>query len=514
MTERIRRSGVLGLILVLSLGVSGCFDLDVSNPNEPDRDRALSTPGDVEALIASQFRVWWNIQQGNTAPALDAMAELESGTQANFGFQDQGEMPPIPIVNQVGYQWGYWMQDPFLLQNRALAAIRDGIQAIEARNLDISQPNRLAALAKFLQGVMHGNIALLYDRGFIIDETATDPASAEVRPYGEVMTAARGYLAEARALAAQGSFTIPAGLLGTSAVSSATLIQLTHAYEARFMAQVARSPQERAQVNWSEVLSHTERGIQQDFGVDLDGPGGVWNSPLKQRSSLNSNTALAFIGPADQSGAYQAWEDTPAGQKDVFLVDTDDRRITDGTPTGPGLFVVYRPFLTGAPERGRFFLSNYARQWWKDIGDTGFGFAPDITAREMDLLAAEAHLRLGNPQAALAAINRDRVALGELPPAGVEGVAGDRCVPRAAGLLAKASDRPIGSCGDLLQTLIYEKRMAMAFVSQGSVYYDARGFGTLRTGRAIQAPIPAEDLQLIGIPTYTFGGVGGEGAAP
>ncbi len=514
MRTLIRRSGFLLLALASSLAFTGCLDLDVSNPNEPDRDRALSTPGDVEALIVSQFRVWWNIQQGNTAPALDALAELEAGTQANYGFQDQGAMPPIPIVNQVGYTWGYWMQDPFLLQNRALAAIRDGLQAIESGNLQISQPTRLQAFAKFLQGVMHGNIALLYDQGFIIDESVTNPESAELRPHGEVMAAARRYLAESRNLASQGSFTIPAGWAGTTSVSSSGLIRLSHAYEARFMAQVARSPSERSQVEWSQVLSHVEQAIMEDFGVDLDGPGGIWNSPLKQRSSLNSSTALAFIGPADQSGAYQAWEDAAADQRDIFLVDTDDRRVTDGTPTGPGRFVVFRDFTTGAPERGRFYLSNYARRWWPDIGDTGFGFAPDITVREMEFLAAEAHLRLGNPEAALPAINRDRVALGELPPAGLDGVSGDRCVPRATGLLAQASNRAIGSCGDLLQTLIYEKRMVMAFVTQGSAFYDGRGFGTLRSGRAIHAPVPAEDLQLLGVPVYTFGGVGGPGSAP
>jgi starch-binding outer membrane protein, SusD/RagB family len=506
--------GLIAGALALAMATTACLGLDVTNPNEPDRDRALSTPGDVEALINSQFRVWWTMQQGNTAMALDALAELESGTQANYGFQDQGEMPPIPIVNQVAYIWGYWMQDPFLLQNRALAALRDGLQSIESRNLQMDQPARIQAFAKLMQGLFHGNIALLYDRGFVLDETVQDAGAIELQSYEEVMAAARRYLAEARSIAAQSNFTVPDGWLGPGAKTSQTLIRLTHAYEARFMAQVARSPQERGQVNWSEVLSHVEQGIVEDFGVELDGPGGIWNSTLKQRSSLNANTALAFIGPADQSGAYAAWEDTPFAQRDVFLIDTDDRRVTDGTPTGPGRYVVYRPFLTGAPERGRFFLSNYARQWWKDIGDTGFGFAPDITVREMEFLAAEAHLRLGNPEAALALINKERVEVGELPPASLEGAVGDRCVPRSVGLLAKASSRPNGACGDLLQTLIYEKRMAVAFLSQGSVYYDARGFGTLRTGRAIHAPIPAEDLQVLAIPVYSFGGVGGEGAAP
>lgn len=499
---------------VLALAaLTACVDLDVANPNEPDRERALSNAGDIEALVSSQFRVWWGIQQGRTAAALDGLAEVESGTQANYGFFDTGFMPPIPIVNEVAYTWGYWMQDPFLFQNRSLASIRDGLLAIESPNVQLEQEPRFRAFARFMQGVMHANVALLYDRGFIVDETVDDDDILTLYPYQEVMQAARGYLAEARSIASQNSFTLPDGWLGPGSRSSAFLVQLAHSYEARFMTQVARNPAERNAVDWNQVLSHIQNGITTDYGVELDGPGGIWNSSLKQRSSLNSSVSLALIGPADQSGVYQQWEATQPAERQPFVVDTDDRRITNGTPTGPGKYTVWRAFVTGQPERGSFFLSNYARQWWKEIGDTGFGFAPDLTVREMDFLRAEAHIRLGNPAAALPYINARRVAVGELPAATVDGVSGDRCVPRSVGLLAKASNRPVGSCGDLLQTLIYEKRIELAFMSQGNAYYDGRGFGVLRTGRAIHSPIPAEDLQLLRIPVYSFGG-SGAGSAP
>lgn len=504
---------------VLAAGIvstlSACMDLDIENPNEPDRERALSNPGDLEALIQSQFEVFWTVQQGNApGPALDAMAEVESLTSANYGFQDQGMIPPQPIVNQVGYNWGYWVRDPFQNQYRALAAIRDVLLSIRDLGIQLPSGARVNAIAKFLQGVFHANIALQYDRGFILDETVERPGALELRPYGEVMEAARRYLAEARAIAAAESFTIPEGWLGPASMSRERFIQVAHSYEARFMAQVARSPEERAQVDWNEVLDHIENGIREDFGVELDGPGGRWNAPYKGRSSLNANVAPAFIGPADQSGAYQRWESLPPSERAPFLIDTDDRRITDGTPTGPGKYVVYRDYTVGAPERGLWYLSYYARRWWPQIGDTGFGFAPDITVQEMNFLRAEAYMRLGQPELALPIINEARTQIGELPPATLEGATGERCVPRSVGLLAKASSRPEGECGDLWQVLIYEKRMQLAFLSQGNAYYDARGFGTLRTGRAIHAPVPMEELQLLGISHYTFGGVGGPGSAP
>lgn len=505
---------VIGLVAVL-LVLGACMELEIENPNEPDRDRALSTAGDVESLISGQFRTFWLLVQGRgPGPAMDALAEVESGNQANFGLQDQGEMPPIPIVNQVDYIWGYWVFDPFLFQNRGLAAIRDGLQAIESLDLQIAQGPRLQAFAKFIQGLFHGYQALQFDQAFIIDETVEDAEALELQPYGEVMAAARSYLAQARTIAGDNSFTLPDGWLGPRSYSNDELVRLAHSYEARFMAQGARNPTDRAQVDWNQVLNHIEQGVVQDFGVDLDGPGGRWNAVYKQRSSLNSDAHLALLGPADQSGAYIEWENTEFRDRLPFDVDTDDRRINDGTLRGPGKYAVWRDFFTNLPERGTWFLSNYARQWYKDIGDTGFGFAPELTVTEMNLLKAEAYIRLGDPEAALPLINETRVGVGELPPATLEGATGDRCVPRAIGPFAKASNVPEGECGDLWLTLLHETRMEKAFLSAGSVYYDARAFGTLRTGRAIHAPVPMADLQLLGIPHYTFGGVGGEGSAP
>jgi len=61
--------------------------------------------------------------------------------------------------------------------------------------------------------------------------------------------------------------------------------------------------------------------------------------------------------------------------------------------------------------------------------------------------------------------------------------------------------------------LIYEKQIETAYLYAGSSWYDHRGFGTLRTGRAYQSPIPAVDLELLALEVYTFGGVGGSGGA-
>ncbi|MBI4519260.1 MAG: hypothetical protein HY701_00360 [Gemmatimonadetes bacterium] len=495
-------------VAAIMVATAACFDLDIANPNEPDRDRALREARDVESLIGGTFATWWEIKQGR-APgrALSQSAEVYSSSAANYFAFDLGFQPRQPVVNQIGYQWGYPVDDPWMLLNRALSAIRDALQVIEG-GLKIG-PNgadtpRAVAFAKFMQGVAHGFIAKLYDKGFIIDEDADVEASVEQKklpPYGEVMAAARRYLAEARAIASKNSFSTPSVWMGRS-YTSQDLVRLTHSYEARFMASVARTPQERAAVNWNEVLSHIQQGITSDFGINVE-PGGRWTREYKGADVVS----LRFVGPSDQSGGWQAWEKAEPLKKQPFHVETDDRRIhAAGKPQSSGRYLEIPGTTFGDAQRGVWFLTPYRALRWRNefIPTRGFGFATEMSVTEMDFLRAEAYIRLGRPADALPIINKNRVAIGELPPATVNGVSGPRCVPRTV----------TGACGDLLTTLLYEKQLETIYLSAGLDYWDQRGFGWLRKGTHLQFPIPAAELEVLKLPVYTFGGVGGTGAAP
>lgn len=499
----------IGLVVAVIFTMNGCADLDVINPNEPDRARALSQASDVEALIAGTFRTWWDLQQGHApGPMLSQAAEEVSSASANHGTGDSGAQPRIPIVNQTGYQWGYPVEDPWLLLNRGLAAIRDGLQSITEGGLEIGPDDRdgprTQAFAKFMQGLSHGFIALMYDQGFVLDESIEDPNDVQLQPYSEVMAAARGYLAEARTIAGQNDFTIPSEWMGAS-YTSAELVRLAHSYEARFMAQVARTPTERDAVDWNEVLSHVDQGVTEDFGIQRSGPGGIWGSDFKDSfSGETSGVGLRFLGRADQSGGWQAWEASDPRDKVAFVVDTDDRRISGDVPESSGKYIQYLGFTVNEPERGPWFMTYYSPLVYRSLSETDVGFVHELTVEEMEFLRAEAYVRLDQPENALPIINATRVTEGELPPADENGVSGARCVPRTV----------TGECGDLLYTLHYEKMMETIFLSAGSSYYDSRGFGTLRTGTPLHFAVPAADLETLNLDVYTYGGPGGEWTAP
>jgi hypothetical protein len=509
------KRAVIGAMLLMS---SACMDLDISNSNEPDRDRALADALAVESLIAGSFQTWWEITQGRAPGRMLAQAsDTHSSSAANYGAWDAGYLPRKAVVNLPGYQWGYPIEDPWNLLNRANAAVRDGLVMIQ-NGLQIgtngADTPRLRAFGKFMLGLSHGYLALLYDQGWIVDETVDTQArvaARDMRPHTEMMAAARAYFAEARQLATQNNFTIPAGWMGNRTYTSQDLIRITRSYEARYLAAVARTKEQRAAVNWNDVLTLIQTGVTADFGVQMDGPNGLWskNAGLKAASSLNGGVNLRLLGPADQSGAWRRWEATEPRERQWFFIETDDRRIhAEGNKELSGtLFQTQKinnqTVVQNDASRGLWYQTPYSTFAWRSLAETNIGFAPDLTVEEMDFLRAEAYIRLNRAAEALPIINKTRTENGKLPAATLTGVSGDRCVPRTI----------TGACGTLMDALIYEKRLETLWLSAGLDYFDARGFGILVPGTFIHLPVPAVELTSLQIPAYTFGGEAG-GSSP
>src|SRR5690606_21526857 len=71
---------------VLVLGATACQDLDISNPNNPQREAVVESAEDVVSLIATGFRRWVSLTQGNTPSSALSNASDEFAS----GFTDQG----------------------------------------------------------------------------------------------------------------------------------------------------------------------------------------------------------------------------------------------------------------------------------------------------------------------------------------------------------------------------------------------------------------------------------------
>jgi hypothetical protein len=502
--------------------LGGCVDLDTTNPNEPDRARVLTSPTDVQSLISTSYRAYFDhAQQTNPGLPTAAMADNLTGGFFDFGVHDVTTEPRSLFDASPLNTRGFVGRAPWSRLYPVISNVNDGLQAIDEGlviQLQDDGPDftaRARAFGKFVQGISHGYLALYYDQALIVTEDTDlellDPT--DFRPYPEVQQAALGMLDEAIAIAQATSFTTPASsdwINGVS-LSSADFIRVVNSYYARLLAYMPRSWEERNQVNWNEVLTRIDAGITSDFGPQ--GELNVWESNMRRlyarvraRPSDHIRPDYIALGPADVSGAFQTWFATPSANRMPFLIVTPDRRIEgDGGPASQGSYVYYNENTIWPADRGTYRWSYYA--YHRDgLGDSWYtGQQVTISRTEMDLLKAEALIRLNRAAEAVPLINATRIDNGQLPPVTVDGPpAGPDCVPKQMN----------GNCGSLWDALMHERQLENMGIEGPIMWWDARGLGRLMEGTVLHFPVSGIELENLGLSVYTFGGVGGDGAAP
>ncbi|NIO30295.1 MAG: hypothetical protein GTN75_00690 [Gemmatimonadetes bacterium] len=541
-----KKTGVLATLLLL--GAVACADLDVVNPNDADAARVFVTAGDIEALIGGAFRNWQLSTQEYGGPSwfLSAQSFQHSSCWANAAVRKYGWLPRPEIINstadgdygRINYVWSR--------NYRAIAAVADGLRAIEddpevAAELGATAVNRANAYGKFVQGLTHGSIGLLYDRGFIVDETTDISQPQEAVDYNAMLAAALDYFDQAIALATGQTWVTPDNWLSVE-VSADELIRLAHSMKARYMAAVARTPTERAAVNWNTVITEIDAGITEPFIMDEPADySGLFYNDMTYIFGWDTGwiqIAYFILGMADQSGNYQHWlsispvmERVPSismgGTRDIMIV-TPDLRFPQGTT--PAEQDAYCPYDADAqtycvsrnlqyaipywslanvwkrPDRGKWRWSWYVPvYWWNKIHGEDLGWYAEMTMEEMNLLKAEALYRTGDPGGAATIINITREAAGLNATDAAS--TNTSCVPKL----------PDGTCGDLFEMLKWEKRIHTQGLGLHSApwYFEGRGWGDLYIGTQLQFPIPCQELETLQmLPCYTFGSTGGEMAAP
>jgi hypothetical protein len=528
----LRRTSIVASLLLF--GAAGCADLDVTNPNHPPRDVVAGeapSPEDLESLIGGSFRTWY---QGHVNPDgpwlfLSTAAFEHSATAANFAMVDRSWIPRSPFPDSPGdpqsaikilWDTGY----------RALAGINDGMLGLgDVTEIDGSAARlqRARAFSAFVEGLVYGTFAQSFDQavilpeGFVYDqERPVGDQMPDPVPYTQVRDVAFERFQRAIDIAEANDFTIPASWMSVE-VTSAQLARLAHSYRARFRAETIRGPEDANDASiWQAVLDDIASGLQGAENTSA-GVGGAFVMQLAAPNWFNysvyypnafwgawGKTPYPTWGMADQSGNYQEWMNTfPWLIRTPFLIVTPDERFPQGsTPAdqaaNPGMYVLYNPGGQANEERGVWRHSHYVddRWWWRSTA--GFsGPHPMLTQREMRLLEAEAHYRLGNEGAAADLINVTRVGHGNLSPANAAGT-NDSCVPRL----------PDGTCGDLLEQLKWEKRVETYHERFGGFYWDSRRWGDLAEGSFIHFPMPLAELAAMGVPFYTHGGGIGDSA--
>jgi hypothetical protein len=297
-----------------------------------------------------------------------------------------------------------------------------------------------------------------------------------------------------------------------TAMSSSDLVKLENSFVAKIMAETPRSRAERAAVNWAAVIKRIDAGITTDFAPTAI-PDILWDDWKRLVARVRTGPPSDYgrpsywtLGPADSTNGYLNWISKPLADRVAFQMRTKDRRIQGaGGPATPGKYFGYNASNIFAASRGTYRYSHY--YYLRNGTGTSWQTGPQLalTRTEMDLIKAEALIRLNRAAEAVPLINKTRVANGQLPPVTVDGPPDEPgCVPR------KLS----GACGSLWDALRYEKGIEMLGVDGVTAFFDARGWQTLPENSLTQLPVPGRELATLQRTLYTLGGPGGQSSAP
>ena len=469
--------------LAAALLVAGCADLSVDNTNEPDRERALSRPDDVQGLVAGSYQTWaFYSMFMRPSATLHIMADWFAGTPANFGMNLMGTEPrpeypnsPTQTSDMRGVVENPWYNFYSALAgaNLAIRAIDDGLVIRSA-----GETAGVKAAAHFVQGASMGSIGLIFDKAFILDETTdlTNQDAIQFSPYSEVIAAAVGMFDKAITASQSATGDFPDGVIpGYDNMTWDEFRRLCSSYAARMLVYGARDAAENTAVDWAKVRQYAQQGIQADFMPVSDD--NLWQWQVNRYAMLGNwirvdQRIINMLDPSQPARFPTDGSSLPAAQS------PDKRLVSDMT---------YQAGLACRAERGLYKCSHYVydRFPYHNWSGPAAGPMPYMLKAENDLLLAEALLRSGGSATdAATLINNSRVGRGELAPlTGAEGTQA------------------------LLGSVMYEFEIEVGPTGILSIpYFNGRRWDTLQAGTPRQLPVPASELQVLREPLYTFGG--------
>ncbi|HUR92892.1 MAG TPA: RagB/SusD family nutrient uptake outer membrane protein [Gemmatimonadaceae bacterium] len=470
-------------------------------------ERALASAEDVKNLSISTLNSWYltsTYVDGNYF-ASSVTADMHTSNFGNFGMRFNNLEPRTPYENlsagndrevaRTGWDFNY---STLGAANDALKAYSGGISLGST-----AETNKYKNLAQFSQAGSLMNLALWYDKAFIIDETF-DPTGPkpELQPYAAVSAAA---LAKWEALIASSTGSTAtysqAELPMVGNLTGARLNRLANTFAALTMAYTPRNATQNAAVNWAKVAQLAERGIGTGsagapFDMVVTGDGFVnWYSYIQYYGNEHSWVRVDHrlinlmespkTTPAKFDGVVRPRGTSPDAR---YTTDYDYCAASNPAPAA-GNGSCQAPVI-GDPGRGIWMQSNYYHSRYDHYARTTPVTAartavPYILAAESDLIRAEALIRSGGNKATAASlINTTRVGRGNLP----------------ALTGAEANDA-------MLAAIDYERQVELMSTNGLELVRARQGLtDRLQIGTWRHLPIPAKELETLGLPIYTFGG--------
>ena len=368
-SKRIRE--IVGAVALVF--AAACDTLSIDNPNNPDRNRALSDPNSIPSVGQGAFQTWYLTTQGGFGEdqypelTLSVIARSHVAMWNNFNIRfytgctldwpaggypaplgtcgNQTEGPAYPRVEwqnnlasaqrtQIEAMWyGYYA---------SLSSANDVLTAIRQNHLAVPGAHMVETMAVLTQGLALSGIALNYDKGFIVDYN-TNVSTLAFSPRAQIRDAALAKLDTAITMSTD-TFAVPSGpWFGGPSVSynNSKIGKIANTMAARLLVYYSRNSTENkdvsagGQVDWARVAMYASKGISSGTPFDLtffQDACTSWCDFLKvwtnDMTTMRVHTRVAHMMD-------------PATQPDPWNVNTNsdprspDKRLGDGTYRGP-----------------------------------------------------------------------------------------------------------------------------------------------------------------------------------
>lgn len=457
--------------------------LDVPNGNDPDFAKVFANGEDVENVASGLFNtVFFGERSGSGVEAMLATsADHVTCSWGNFAMRDMSWEPRNSAWNNAPtyanntytkYSFDKWYS-AIVTASNVLKALENGTQ-IGANG---SGNTRTKAFAKYVQGLAYGNLAMVFDRAHIVDETKTVESSLEsASPYLEVEAAALAYLDEAIALSSE-NFTIPGAWLGTTGdVSSADFKKILNTSAARILAYTPRNKAELAKVDWNKVKTYADNGISSNWDIVMDAAVRWYFEGADYLTATGWGRTDMYVVNMMDSSMPKHWDDVATFPHPKESTNPQDQRLkTDFT------YLASNDFQAA---RGYYHFSCYRYSKYDEEFSSAVGPKPYIALSENDMLRAEARAYLGDVSGAAAIIN-----------------AGTRTTRGKLTAVESTLDQ-------VTKAIHHERHVELYTGGVGLQFFEMRKLDLLQKGTPLHLPLPAATLQNFGLTEfYTFGTV-------
>jgi hypothetical protein len=477
---------IYAIALALFL-VQGCKEdlLKVENDNQPDFDKVFSNGAALENLASGLYVTIYNGEHagGSVQPMLATASDNVSCSWGNFGMRDMSWEPRnnawnnAPTYSYNSATLGLWnnMYSAINTASDVLKAVGTGVN-VGANGVD--NP-RTKAFCRFAQGVGYGNLALVFDKAFIVDEKTViaEANLASASAYTKVAESALIYLDEAAALATANTFTIPKAWMGADKdYSNVEFKKLINTYAARILAYSPRNKTQLAAVNWAKVKTYSDGGLTSDFIVMQDAAKWYDESGdylVFQGWGVTDNYVVNMMDPK----MPKHWTDVATFPYPAESTNPIDKRLkTDFEYVASQWFQAARGFYHYSPYRNKRYDEMYV---------TAIGPKPQIMKVENDMLKAEARAYTSDLAGAATIINAS--------------------TRKTRGQMTDVT----AVSADVIQAIHHERSVEMYTTGMGLQFFEMRKRDLLQKGTPLHFPIPAKTQQTMGltVPFYTFGTV-------